>query len=232
MYEQEKQLVAEAALTYVKDGMIVGLGTGSTTERFIEALGPLVQAGLEIQGVATSLATVRLAEQLHIPLIDLEEGMEIDVTIDGIDQIDGHFQTIKGGGGALFREKIVALMSRELLYLTDSSKFVHHLSGPLPVELDPFALPYVRQRLRDKHVSATLRVKDDRPFVTDGGHVILDVDVSAISDVRVFAKEVKSWSGVLETGYFERQPDHVLTVEEGKVKRIAHPRLRDGGGLV
>ncbi|MCY1691638.1 ribose 5-phosphate isomerase A [Exiguobacterium sp. SL14] len=133
MYEQEKQLVAEARLAYVKDGMIVGLGTGSTTERFIEALGPLVHAGLQIQGVATSLATVELAERLQIPLIDLEEGMEIDVTIDGIDQIDGQFQTIKGGGGALFREKIVALMSRELLYLTDSSKFVHHLSGPLPV---------------------------------------------------------------------------------------------------
>ncbi|AFS70265.1 ribose-5-phosphate isomerase RpiA [Exiguobacterium antarcticum] len=232
MYEQEKRLLAEAALKHVKNGMVLGLGTGSTTRLFIEVLGNWVQDGGQIQGVATSDATAEQAKQLNIPLLSLEEATHIDLVIDGIDQIDRQFQVLKGGGGALFREKVVALMSREVLYLADASKFVHHLSGPLPVEVEPFAGPYVEQRLQEKHLVFTLRQQDGQLFVTDGGHLIIDVDLERIQDVRHFAQELKGWSGVVETGYFERQPDHVLTVEQGNVRQLAHPNLRDGGGLV
>lgn len=232
MYEQEKKMLAEAAIKQVKNGMILGLGTGSTTRSFIDALGEWVKAGGEVQGVATSNETVEQAKRLNIPLLSLEEASHIDLVIDGIDQIDPRFRVLKGGGGALFREKVVALMSREILYLADASKFVHHLTGPLPVEIDAFARLYVERYLRDKQLDVTLREHDGKPFVTDGGHLILDVDLERVQDVRHFAQELKSLTGVLETGYFERQPDHVLTVEQGKVRQLAHPDLRDGGGLV
>lgn len=232
MYEQEKKMLAEAAIKQVKNGMILGLGTGSTTRSFIDALGEWVKAGGEVQGVATSNETVEQAKRLNIPLLSLEETTHIDLVIDGIDQIDPRFRVLKGGGGALFREKVVALMSREILYLADGSKFVHHLTGPLPVEIDAFARPYVERYLRDKQLDVTLREHDGQPFVTDGGHLILDVDLERVQDVRHLAQELKSLTGVLETGYFERQPDHVLTVEQGKVRQLAHPNLRDGGGLV
>ncbi len=232
MYEQEKKMLAEAAIKQVKNGMVLGLGTGSTTRSFIDALGEWVKAGGEVQGVATSNETVEQAKRLNIPLLSLEEAPHIDLVIDGIDQIDPRFRVLKGGGGALFREKVVALMSREILYLADASKFVHHLTGPLPVEIDAFARPYVERYLRDKQLDVTLREHDGKPFVTDGGHLILDVDLERVQDVRHFAQELKSLTGVLETGYFERQPDHVLTVEQGKVRQLAHPDLRDGGGLV
>lgn len=232
MYEQEKKMLAEAAIKQVKNGMILGLGTGSTTRSFIDALGEWVKAGGEVQGVATSNETVEQAKRLNIPLLSLEEATHIDLVIDGIDQIDPRFRVLKGGGGALFREKVVALMSREILYLADASKFVHHLTGPLPVEIDAFARPYVERYLRDKQLDVTLREHEGKPFVTDGGHLILDVDLERVQDVRHLAQELKSLTGVLETGYFERQPDHVLTVEQGKVRQLAHPNLRDGGGLV
>lgn len=232
MYEQEKKMLAEAAIKQVKNGMVLGLGTGSTTRSFIDALGEWVKAGGEVQGVATSNETVEQAKRLNIPLLSLEETTHIDLVIDGIDQIDPRFRVLKGGGGALFREKVVALMSREILYLADASKFVHHLTGPLPVEIDAFARPYVERYLRDKQLDVTLREHEGKPFVTDGGHLILDVDLEQVQDVRHFAQELKSLTGVLETGYFERQPDHVLTVEQGKVRQLAHPNLRDGGGLV
>lgn len=232
MYEQEKAMLAEAAIKHVKNGMIIGLGTGSTTRSFIDVLGKWVEAGGQVQGVATSDETAAQAERLNIPLLSLKEATRIDLTVDGIDQIDPQFRVLKGGGGALFREKVVALMSREVLYLADASKFVHHLTGPLPVEIDRFAKPYVERFLQDKHVDATLREQDGKPFITDGGHLILDVDLKRVQDVHHFAKELKSLTGVLETGYFERQPDHVLTVEQGQVRRLAHPELRDGGGLV
>lgn len=232
MYEQEKKMLAEAAIKQVKNGMVLGLGTGSTTRSFIDALGEWVKAGGEVQGVATSNETVEQAKRLNIPLLSLEETTHIDLVIDGIDQIDPRFRVLKGGGGALFREKVVALMSREILYLADASKFVHHLTGPLPVEIDAFARPYVERYLRDKQLDVTLREHEGKPFVTDGGHLILDVDLERVQDVRHFAQELKSLTGVLETGYFERQPDHVLTVEQGKVRQLAHPNLRDGGGLV
>ncbi|MDW2885906.1 ribose-5-phosphate isomerase RpiA [Exiguobacterium artemiae] len=232
MYEQEKTMLAEAAIKHVKNGMVLGLGTGSTTRIFIDVLGKWIEAGGQVQGVATSDETAAQAERLNIPLLSLEQVTQIDLTVDGIDQIDPQFQVLKGGGGALFREKVVALMSREVLYLADASKFVHHLTGPLPVEIDAFARPYVERFLQDKHVDATLREHDGKPFITDGGHLILDVDLKRIQDVHHFAKELKSLTGVLETGYFERQPDHVLTIEQGQVRRLAHPELRDGGGLV
>lgn len=232
MYEQEKTMLAEAAIKHVKNGMVIGLGTGSTTRSFIDVLGKWVEAGGQVQGVATSDETAAQAKRLNIPLLSLEQVTQIDLTVDGIDQIDPQFRVLKGGGGALFREKVVALMSREVLYLADASKFIHHLTGPLPVEIDPFARPYVERFLQDKHVDSTLREQDGKPVVTDGGHLILDVDLKRVQDVHHFAKELKSLTGVLETGYFERQPDHVLTVEQGQVRRLAHPELRDGGGLV
>lgn len=232
MQEHDKQLIAEAALAYIKPNMTLGLGTGSTTRYFIEALGKAVADGLEVEAVATSIETEQQAKQLGIPLRELAEVAQLDLVIDGIDQIDDHFQVIKGGGGALFREKIVALQGREVLYLADRSKFVRQLTGPLPVEVEPFACKYVERLLQDKGISYTVRKTGEKSFVTDGGHSILDVALDRVPDVAHFVRELKAWHGVVETGYFERQPDHVLTIEHENVKLLAHPVLRNGGGIV
>lgn len=232
MQEQDKALIAQAALAYVKPGMTLGLGTGSTTRYFIDAVGKAVDEGLKIEAIATSIETEEQGKRLGIPMRQLRDVGQLDLVIDGIDQIDEQFQVIKGGGGALFREKLVALQAREVLYLADSSKFVRQLTGPLPVEVEPFGQTHVERLLADKGISYTHRKMAEQAFVTDGGHLILDVALDRVPDVAHFVRELKSWSGVIETGYFERQPDHVLTLEHGNIKLLAHPTLRSGGGIV
>lgn len=228
-----KRKIAQEAVRHVKDGMIVGLGTGSTSELMVEELGKRVREGLAIQAVATSIKTERLAENLGIPLISLEEVKHLDLIIDGIDQIDPGFSILKGGGGALFREKIVALYAREVIYMADESKFVARLQPHiLPVEIEPFGYRRLLDVLHARGVKGEIRRTDGKPFITDGGNWIIDVSLQNIPDVRHFSREMKLATGVIETGYFERQPDLVVTYRDGEIVEMMHPSLRRGGGPV
>ena len=174
--DQEKQLAAHASLQFVRAGDIVGLGSGSTVAYAVRFLGERVRAGLKVRGVATSIQTQSLAVSLEIPLITLDEVREIDVTIDGTDEFDPELRLIKGGGGALLREKIVASASREEIIIADSTKQVSVLGNcPLPVEVIRFAQAVVSKKI--SALGATVQLRKDRagePFVTDEGNHILD----------------------------------------------------------
>ena len=204
-----KRQAAERALDYVRPGMKLGLGTGSTAALFVEALGRRVKAGLEIIGVPTSEATRRQAEALGIRLATLDDEPELDLTIDGADELDGELNLIKGGGGALLREKIVAASSKRMVVIVDGSKLVARLGRfPLPVEVVPFGLGSTRLRLaaaaKALNLSGEIRLRerDGQVFVTDGGHYILDCAFGEIPDPRSLASALAALPGVVEHGLF------------------------------
>ena len=171
----EKTLSAEAACDYVKDGMIVGLGTGTTAEFAVRKIGKLVRDGLSIRGIPTSNRTKELAEAEGIPLIDFSESMFIDLTIDGADEIDGNLNMIKGGGAALLQEKIVASVSRAEIIVVSKTKLVDQLGVfPLPVEVIPFGWQVVFNQLESLHGNPDLRLNNGKPLVTDQGNYIID----------------------------------------------------------
>ena len=207
--DQMKKAAAVEALKFVKPGMNIGLGTGSTANHFIEALGAKVKEGLNVKGVPTSKASKELAEKLGIPLTTLDATPHLDLTVDGTDEFDGEFRLIKGGGGALLFEKIVASSSRYMVVVADESKKVKKLGKfPLPVEIMRFgtkATAWKMERafkLLKLDVKMTLRVKDGKPFVTDGGHFIIDCAVGAIPEPERLDSLLKSIPGVVETGLF------------------------------
>lgn len=203
---------AQAALGFVKDGMIVGLGTGSTSAHFVRVLGERVRQGLRVKGVPTSEATRHLAEQAGIPLLDIGQVTRLDVDVDGADEIDPAFRLIKGGGGALLREKIVAAASAEMVTIADESKWVETLGAfPLPVEVARFGFALTASRVRDAlrqtecagH-EVVLRVsgKANEPVVTDGGNYILDAHAKRIDDPDALARTLNDIPGVVEHGLF------------------------------
>lgn len=200
-----KRAAGEFAVTRVEDGMIVGLGTGSTAKFAVEALGKRVAAGLRITGIPTSEQTAEQARRLGIPLATFDEYTEIDLTIDGADEVEKTtLGLIKGGGGALLREKIVASASKRLIIVADESKFVDSLGKfPVPVEVVPFGWQVVAKRLKALRANPVLRRSaDDRPFLTDGGHHILDCAFAVIRDPDGLAREMDSIAGVVEHGLF------------------------------
>jgi ribose 5-phosphate isomerase A len=200
----EKETAARASLRFVRDGDIVGLGTGSTAAYAVRFLGERVQAGLKIRGIPTSVHTKELAISLGIPLTTLDEFQQIDVTIDGADEFDPQLHLIKGGGGALLREKIIASVSRQLVIIADSSKQVAVLGKfPLPIEVIPFARPLLAKRIAS--LGATVKLRQDpngNPFATDEGHHILDCSFGQIPDPPALARELKAMPGVVEHGLF------------------------------
>jgi len=203
-HDQEKKAAAHASLAFVRDGYIVGLGSGSTAEYAVRLLGERVQAGLKIRGIPTSQRTRELAESVGIPLTTLEEFPEIDVTIDGADEIDPELQLIKGGGGALLREKIVASASKRMVVIADSTKRVQILGKfPLPVEVIALAEPPLSKKIAALGSSVKLRqYAYGNPFVTDEGHHILDCQFGEIADPRALARQLDSMTGVVEHGLF------------------------------
>jgi len=199
----EKQRSAEAACEYVKDGMIVGLGTGSTAEFAVKKIGELVRNGLSIRGIPTSDATKILAESEGIPLIDFSETMFIDLTIDGADEIDANLNMIKGGGAALLREKIVASASREEIIIVSGSKLVQQLGTfPLPVEVIPFGWQVVFNQLESLQGNPELRLKQGQPSVTDQGNFIVDCHFRKIENPEQLEQHLNMIPGVVENGLF------------------------------
>lgn len=223
--EREKQAAARRSLDFVRDGYVVGLGSGSTASYAIRFLGERVAAGLKIRGFPTSILSRDLAASLGIPLVDFDECFEIDVTIDGADEINPALQLIKGGGGALLREKIVASASHKMVIVADSSKQVPVLGKfPLPVEIVPFAQLILARRIASLGASVTLR-KDQagRPFITDEGHHILDCSFGKIRDPARLADELKGMPGVVEHGLFLDLADVVLIGKEAEVLELGRP---------
>jgi len=199
----EKQRSAEAACEYVKDGMIVGLGTGSTAEVAVKKIGELVRNGLSIRGIPTSDSTKILAESEGIPLIDFSETMFIDLTIDGADEIDANLNMIKGGGAALLREKIVASASREEIIIVSVSKLVQQLGAfPLPVEVIPFGWQVVFNQLESLQGNPELRLKQGQPSVTDQGNFIVDCHFRKIENPEQLEQHLNMIPGVVENGLF------------------------------
>ena len=214
----EKQLAAEAAVEYVKDGMIVGLGTGSTTEFAVKKLGERVRDGLSIRGIPTSDVTKKQAEEEGIPLIDFSETMYIDLTIDGADEIDADLNMIKGGGAALLREKIVASASREEIIIVSSEKFVHQLgSFPLPVEVIPFGWQVIFNKLETLGGSPDLRLKQGQPLRTDQGNYIIDCRFSQIIDAVQLEQRLNMIPGVVENGLFTGLCSRMIMADGDKI---------------
>jgi ribose 5-phosphate isomerase A len=208
--EALKREAARRALDYVRPGMKLGLGTGTTARHFTDLLGERVRAGLSVVGVPTSAATEAQARALGVPLATLEDCPELDLTVDGADEIDAELRLIKGGGGALLREKIVAAASRRLLVIADTSKFVERLGAfPLAVEVAPFGLAATRRHIEalagrfDCRGPISLRrAAGGGPFVTDGGHHLIDCAFGAIAAPAALGAALHEIPGVVEHGLF------------------------------
>ena len=214
--DELKTLVGQAALNYVEAGSIVGVGTGSTVNKFIDALATMKD---QIAGaVSSSTASTERLQALGIKVFDASEVDELAVYIDGADEIDHLGYMIKGGGAALTREKIVAAQSRKFVCIADKSKYVATLGGfPVPVEIIPMATRRISRQFQAMGGSATVRHKDGTPLLTDNGQHILDVTGLRISDPLAFESEVNQWPGVVTVGVFALQKAHVclLGTEEG-----------------
>ncbi len=217
-----KQVAGERAIEYVRDGMVVGLGTGSTAYFAIKRLGMMVSQGLDIIGIPTSVQTEEIAKESGIPLSNLEEHPEIDVTIDGADEVDPNLDLIKGMGGALLREKIVASASRIEVIVVDTSKIVDILGtkSPLPVEVNKFGWKICFERLKAFGCDVRLRKRDDDIFITDNGNYIIDCSFESISDPKGLESQINNLPGVMENGLFLGLADFVIIGTEDGVKLL------------
>jgi ribose 5-phosphate isomerase A len=203
-HEKEKKVAGRAAAKLVRDGDIVGLGTGSTAYFTVVALGERVKAGLKIIGIPTSVQTADLARKVGIPLTTLDEHPEIDITIDGADEVDPKLNLIKGGGGALTREKVIATASKKMVVVADSGKVVATLGKfPLPVEIIAFARTVIEKKIASLGAVPKLRTKPDgSPFITDNGNQILDCSFGKIDDPATLARVLSDTPGIVEHGLF------------------------------
>ncbi len=217
-----KKLVGEKASEYVKDGMIVGLGTGSTAYYFVEAVGRMVKDGLTIVGVTTSLATKKQAEELGIPLKSVDDVDHIDVTVDGADEVAPDFSGIKGGGGALLFEKIVAERSEKVIWIVDDSKMVDQLGAfPLPVEVVCYGADRLFNDFVEKGYNPKFRMEGEERYLTDSHHYIIDLDVFPIENPVEFGTYLKSLTGVVEHGLFTNLTEKVLVGKEDCVEILS-----------
>ena len=219
-----KKAAAEKSLEFIQDGDTVGLGTGSTVRYLLEALAPRVKEGLRIQGVPTSRETAALATELQIPLLSDEGDWEIDVAIDGADEVDPHVNLIKGGGGALLREKIIAANAKKFVVIVDGGKQVSALglAFPLPVEVIPFGWTSTARKIEQLGAQATLRQKDGKTFVTDNQNYILDIQYGEIANPSELEQLLNGIPGVVENGLFVAMTS-VLIVSSSQGVRVHTP---------
>lgn len=220
-----KRQAAARALDCVRPGMRLGLGTGSTARHFVDLLGARVSGGLDVVGVPTSEATRAQAAALGIPLRTLDDLPELDLTVDGADELDPELRLIKGGGGAHLREKIVASASRRMVVIADESKLVERLGRfPLPIEVVPFGLAAVRRAIAaalaatDCHGPLVLRSGPDGPYVTDSGNWILDAQLGSIADAVALATALDGIAGVVEHGLFIGLADAAILAADGGLR--------------
>lgn len=226
---QMKIEAARAALAYVEDGMRLGIGTGSTAAEFVRLLAEKVAEGLSVLGVPTSERTARLCEELGVPLKSLDELPELDLTIDGADEVDHRLRLIKGGGGALLREKIVAAASSRMVVIADESKLVEMLGAfALPIEVNPFGMVATRIAVENAAsrlgLSGEIRVRQgtDGPFTTDGGHHILDASFGRIPDAEALSEYLDRIPGVVEHGLFLSMASAAVIAGRDGIRTLSH----------
>lgn len=207
-----KKAAAEKAVEAIENGMIVGLGTGSTAKYAIEKIGERIASEhLQIHAIATSTGSEILARQVHIPIISFAEIDIIDLTIDGADEVDENLNLIKGGGGALLREKIVASNSKKMIVVADDSKLVKQLGNfPLPVEVIPFGFEVVMKKLEKLGCQPSLRMKDNKAYITDNGNYIIDCAFNKINEPSTLHDQINAIVGVVENGLFIHLADKVI----------------------
>ncbi|MEK4251775.1 ribose-5-phosphate isomerase RpiA [Paenibacillus sp. FSL W7-1287] len=219
---EAKRIAAERAVDYIQNDMIVGLGTGSTAYWAIQKLGSKIQEGLNIRAIATSKQSEELAEKLRIPMISFSEISEIDITIDGADEVDDRFNLIKGGGGALLREKIVAAATKEFIVVVDESKVVKHLGKfPLPIEIVKFGYEITIRKLQQLGCEPDLRKLNNEAFVTDNGNYIVDCKFAKIENPENLHHSINLIPGVVDNGLFIDMTKKVIVgYKNGEVKEI------------
>lgn len=224
--ENEKQAAGRASVRFIQEGNIVGLGSGSTATFAVHAIAERIQAGLKILAIPTSDQTRDLAASLRIPLTTLDEYQEIDIDIDGADEIDPALNLIKGGGGALLREKIIASASKRFIVIADSTKLVPMLGKfPLPVEIIPFARALVTKEIEGMGAAVKLRrLANGEPFRSDEGHNILDCSFRQIPDPPALALSLEAIPGIVEHGMFIHMASMALVATEAGVKEIHPPK--------
>jgi ribose 5-phosphate isomerase A len=217
----EKQLAAEYSLEYIEDGMTVGLGSGSTVAFMLSSLSRRIKAGLNIIAVSTSLVTTKSATSLGIKISKLNDIEEIDLTIDGADEVDENLNGIKGGGGALLYEKIVASISKKNIWIVDSTKLVKTLGKfPLPVEVVQFGSAHLFKRFKELGFNPEFRKANKSRYLTDNNNYIIDLRVEKIEDPKAFDINLKGFPGVVETGLFYNVADVVLAGRGDSVQII------------
>lgn len=219
--DDDKKLAAQSAVDLVEDGMVLGLGTGSTAVFAVQLLGERVKKGLKIKGVPTSDSTEKLARSVGIPIVTLDEFPALDLDIDGADEVEPSLCLIKGGGGALLREKIVAYASKRVVIIVDEKKLVEKLGKfHLPIEIVPFSRGLVQEKVDEMGAKSVVRVRDDRVFRTDENNLILDCDFGLIEDPRALAQKLSLIPGIVEHGLFIDMVERVIIANDGKVKEL------------
>ncbi|HIA53040.1 MAG TPA: ribose-5-phosphate isomerase RpiA [Candidatus Melainabacteria bacterium] len=219
--DDDKKLAAQSAVDLVEDGMVLGLGTGSTAVFAVQLLGERVKKGLKIKGVPTSDSTEKLARSVGIPIVTLDEFPALDLDIDGADEVEPSLCLIKGGGGALLREKIVAYASKRVVIIVDEKKLVEKLGKfHLPIEIVPFSRGLVQEKVDEMGAKSVVRVRDDRVFRTDENNLILDCDFGLIEDPRALAQKLSLIPGIVEHGLFIDMVERVIIGNDGKVKEL------------
>ncbi|MDF2644829.1 MAG: ribose 5-phosphate isomerase [Paenibacillus sp.] len=220
-----KKLAAEKAVEFIEDGMVVGLGTGSTAYWAIKKIAQRIQEGLRIHAVASSRDSEELANKLGIPIVPFSEIEWIDITIDGADEVDTHLNLIKGGGGALVREKILAINSKRFFVIVDESKQVEHLGQfPLPVEIVPFAANLTMNKLKELGCSTRIRMSNNEAYFTDNGNIIVDCNFEKIVKPIEINKQINLIPGVVDNGLFTRMVSSlVIGYNDGSTRIIDQP---------
>jgi len=218
-----KRLAAEKACDCIEDGMILGLGTGSTVDYALRKIGKMVNKGIKIKGIPTSLRTKKIANEEKIPLTSFEENPEIDLTIDGADEVDSELRLIKGGGGALTREKIIAYYSKKVIIIIDETKVVKMLGidFSLPVEVVKFGWTLTKEKLKEFNCNVDLRKIMNNPYITDNSNYILDCEFDRIKDPEQLEIDINNIPGVVENGLFIGLADEVIVGSKQGIKTLS-----------